>query len=364
MRIAIIQAGLGAGGAEKNVALLARHRAEMGDEVHVIAMTCPPEGSYFSYPETVTLHVLEQETPAYSRLTQARRLFLIRRALRSLAPDLAISFLTKINVLTLMATIGAPWPVVVSERNNPKMQRNNPLWRVLSDLTSRRANRIVMLTQRAMEELPPKLRQRAVVVHNPHGPVETVAREETDGARIVAVGRLDRQKGFDMLIEAFALVTRDRPKARLSIFGDGNERSALEALVKDKGLQDIVSLPGTTKTPGEWIGQGDVLVLSSRHEGFANVLVEATSAGLPSIAFDCDYGPSEIITHMVNGILVPPDDVPALARAISQLLADDDLRRRFREASALNDERFSHRKIMQDWDAVIDGALMRNAVRP
>lgn len=356
MRIAILQAGFGAGGAEKNVALLARHRAAIGDEVHVIAMTCPQEGSYFSYPDEVTLHVLEQDDTGSSRLTQVRRLFLIRTALRSLNPDMAISFLTKINVLTLAASIGAPWPVVVSERNNPKKQRNNPLWRVLNDITGRRADRIVMQTRRALEDLPRNLQGRAVVVHNPFLPIEAAEHIEENGQRVVAVGRLDHQKGFDMLIEAFALVAAQTPRARLTIFGEGGERSSLEALVREKGLEDVVSLPGTTRRPGEWIGQGDVFVLSSRHEGFANVLIEATCAGLPAIAFDCDYSPSEIISHMENGLLVPPDDVPELAQAISTLLADETLQGRFRAAAEINRERFGHEKIMRDWDDVISQA--------
>src|SRR6185295_12404004 len=102
-------------------------------------------------------------------------------------------------------------------------------------------------------------------------------------------------KGFDLLLRSFAQVAPEEPSATLTIFGEGSERGRLESDVQSLGLMDRVRLPGQTAKPGAWLEEGDVFVLSSRFEGFPNVLVEAMGAGLPSIAFDCPWGPSTIM---------------------------------------------------------------------
>lgn len=352
MRIVFVQAGLGAGGAEKNIAAIARHRAAHGDDVHVLSMSLPPEGTYFTHSEQVTIHIMPDG--GQGRLLQLRRLFYIRRMLRRLAPDLVISFLTKINVLVLCAVPERGFPVVASERNNPEVQRKHPLWRHLNEFALGRADKIVMLTERARSILPEKLKLRSEVIYVPCAPPANIRYRNREQAQVVAVGRLDHQKGFDLLIEAFAKVHRDNPHATLTIYGEGKERSRLAALIEELHLQDVVKLPGLTSGSGDWIEQGDIFVFSSRHEGFGNALAEATAAGMPSISFDCDFGPSEIITHGETGLLVPLGDVKKLADAILELLSDQELQRRLSQSARMrNSKLFDPELILAQWDDVI-----------
>ncbi|PVR98801.1 hypothetical protein C4663_23105, partial [Salmonella enterica subsp. enterica serovar Give] len=132
---------------------------------------------------------------------------------------------------------------------------------------------------------------------------------------IVALGRLVPQKGFDLLIDAFALVGPQLPEARLEIWGAGPEEARLRAQIARLGLADRVSLPGQTTHAADVLSSATVVALSSRVEGFPNVLLEAMALGRPVVALDCRYGPAEIIRHGVDGLLVTSREPHALAGA-------------------------------------------------
>lgn len=142
---------------------------------------------------------------------------------------------------------------------------------------------------------------------------------------LTAHGRLDAQKGFDVLIRALARIRRHPvgAGARLRIVGEGSARGELEALVRELGLGDAVELPGHTPDPLPAVEEGDLYVLPSRFEGLPNALLEAVAAGLPCVAADCPTGPAEILGRGGEaGVLVPVDDDEALAQAALALLAD------------------------------------------
>lgn len=136
---------------------------------------------------------------------------------------------------------------------------------------------------------------------------------------ILGVGRLCEQKDFSSLVRAFALV-RQRRDARLMILGEGEQRAELDRLVSQLGLKDRVAFPGFVQQPTTWLTRASLLVLSSRWEGFGNVIVEALAAGVPVVATDCDSGPAEILTDSRYGMLVPVGDIQAMAEAIIHTL--------------------------------------------
>jgi glycosyltransferase involved in cell wall biosynthesis len=144
---------------------------------------------------------------------------------------------------------------------------------------------------------------------------------------LVAAGRLERQKGFDLLLDAFALVSAEHPDWQLWIFGSGRCKPALAAQIERLGLTGRAHLKGATDRLDERFAEASVFVLSSRFEGLPMVLLESAAAGLPAVAFDCPTGPAEVIDHGASGLLVPPQDVPALAAGISALIEAPDRRR-------------------------------------
>lgn len=137
---------------------------------------------------------------------------------------------------------------------------------------------------------------------------------------IYAVGRLTYVKGLDRLIEAFALCLRQRPHLHLNLVGQGPLQEALENQAKELGIIDQVTFHGFINNMEQVYPNAALLVMSSHHETFGNVLIEAMAFGTPVVAFDCDYGPREIIIPNVNGLLVEEGNIPALSEAILQAL--------------------------------------------
>jgi len=356
MRILFVMSGLGAGGAEKIVNLLAHHRAACGDEVHVAALNAQDTQSYFAYGSGIRLAALSGPGRLSDRFgKEALRIWGLRRYLVATRPDLVISFLTKVNVMVRIASIGLNIPIVLSERNNFTSQGMNAIWRVARPLAARSATRLVMQTQEARNCLPARLRDKAVVIPNPVPPANTVsAVQAVGGARIVAVGRMEMQKGFDLLLEAFKLASNANPDLSLTIYGDGPQRRALQEQARALDLTGRVSMPGITEKPGDWTASGDIFVLSSRFEGFPNVLLEAMMAGMASIAFACPWGPAEILCEPETGVLVPDGDVRLLALAIRLLAGDEQLRRKLGlNAAHIARTKYAMAAVLEMWDGLI-----------
>jgi glycosyltransferase involved in cell wall biosynthesis len=361
VRIVLVLPGLNAGGSEHIVQVIANKWAERGWHVSILTLAAPGTHSYYTYDSRVTTHRLS--LPPARRVASAaiwqalRRIVALRRAIRASNPQLVISFLSRTNVLTLLATRGLDLPVVVSERNNPELQVLGPVWSWLRARLYPRAFSLVTMTQDALEFFPEPVRRRGRVIPNAVELLPVTDRSRGDGNFLVAVGRLVPQKGFDLLLEAFAKVADDCPSCSLVVWGEGTERAQLERQRDMLGLNDRILLPGITDRPGAWVETADVFVLSSRYEGWGIVLLEAMGAGLPVVAFDCPWGPREMIDDGVNGILVPNGNVPALAAALTTLLCDAALRERLGAAARVKALSFTPERIIVHWDDLVEAAL-------
>jgi glycosyltransferase involved in cell wall biosynthesis len=175
-----------------------------------------------------------------------------------------------------------------------------------------------------------------------------------DAPVIVAAGRLVAQKGFDLLVDAFAPIAARHPEWEVRIYGGGQDKAALQRQIEARGVADQVRLMGSTRELGAALAQGSLFVLSSRWEGFGLVIVEAMSRGLPVVSFDCPRGPSDIITDGRDGLLVPEQDTAALGAAMERLI-DDVATRKAMGAAALERARdYDADAIAARWASLLD----------
>lgn len=354
MRIFIVLSAVGPGGAERVASLLGREWCRQGREVTLVSFDRCDARSYHALGPGVRVVHLKIANQPSSRISAAfrsvRRIVALRRLIRREAPDLVVSFLTKMNVLTLLACRGLRVPVVICERNNPLRQEAHPLWWSLHERLRKRAT-LVLQTRASLDAFAGRDLGRIRVIPNPLEPVAAIDRPES--RTIVAVGRLVPQKGFDLLLRAFSRIADQRPDWSLLIWGEGPER---ERLTRDRdalGLKHRVSLPGVTVSPGAWMEVGSIFVLASRYEGFPNVLVEAMAAGFPVVSFDCPWGPAEIIEDGRDGLLVPVADEASLAHALKRLIDDPHLRSTLGDTARRNVQRFSAGRIFEQWEELI-----------
>jgi glycosyltransferase involved in cell wall biosynthesis len=157
------------------------------------------------------------------------------------------------------------------------------------------------------------------------------------------------QKGFDLLIAAFAACVDRFPGWELVIVGEGPARAELQAQIDMLGLRERVLLAGRAGNIGDWYQRAQVYILSSRYEGMPNALLEAMCHGLPVIGVDCETGPREIIRHGADGWLVPPNDAGALAEGIATLMADEALRQRLGAGALGVRHRYSLAAVAAEW---------------
>ena len=182
---------------------------------------------------------------------------------------------------------------------------------------------------------------------------------ETCPIKIVAAGRLHSKKGFDILIRAIAKLRAYDLEVTCEIAGEGDERGALEALIRELDLAPCVKLVGWTDDVAGFLASGDVFAFPSHQEGFPLTLLEAMAVGLPVVATEID-GPNEILKDGVTGRLVPDDDVDRLAEALGEVVADPEVAVRLGQAArALVLREYSPDQLARRLEAALDGMLTK-----
>lgn len=327
MKTAFLFGSLRRGGAERVIASLANAFVEKGDQADIVSLGEAEPGYWLdSRVRVVPLHVAGvSENMVQAVRRNARTVYALRKYLAEVHPDRVVAFNTRLAVQVLLADpIHKNYKVIVSERANPMFQKKlGGLERLFHGLLLDKADRFIFQTDRVRCCFPEKITQKGVVI--PNGVfsdqiLESVAPfDERKQNVICSVGRLDPQKGYDILIQAFARFSQDHSGHVLHIFGDGPEKSNIERLIHTSGLTGKVVLHGNVANVIEEIHDAGMFVLASRFEGMPNALIEAMACGIPCIAADCDFGPRELIKNEESGLLFPVDDIDALVKAMTTI---------------------------------------------
>ena len=269
----------------------------------------------------------------------------VRAMIQDYQPDVVMSFLKGMAVLTcaVLPTLGPRRPRwILREGNNTDVviddEVSHPIGRMMVKSVTRsayrRADAFLANSHEMAKGLQERLRldpARMRVIQNPIdvARVERLSREPLPFALarplIVTAGRLEYQKGHDLLLRAFAGSTAARTH-ELVILGRGSLEAALKRQAAELGVGDWVRFPGFSENPWAWISRADLFVLPSRWEGFPSIVAEALACGAPSLVTRCDFGPAEVVQNGVSGWVVPPDDEAAFGSAMEMLLRSPDLR--------------------------------------
>ncbi|WP_089938658.1 glycosyltransferase family 4 protein [Candidatus Entotheonella palauensis] len=399
MRITFVMGCLRCGGAERVVSYMANYWAAKGWPITIITLEhgnqppCYEQPCYDLHPAVVhhdlgdgvtfltvlpsspgtagALNLAQPPGMATPAVPTAQEILIeeaqghraLRAAIRRSQPQVVISFIYKTNIRTLLAARGLGIPVIVSERNDPyKEYMESRGWEMLRQQLYPHAAFVVALTAENLRYYAPYVGKRGRVIPNPvlspPPPAEPQMLRKT-GKTLLTMGRLAPAKGIDLLLQAFAPLAVCHPEWSLEIWGEGSYRTTYETLADTLGLTPQVRFPGFTPHPHQVLQQAGLFVMASRYEGFPNALCEAMACGLPVVSFACSSGPRQIIRDGIDGVLVPPEDVPALCAALDRLMGDAAARQRLAQRAPEVCERFHLANIMGMWEQLLRQATQR-----
>jgi len=289
----------------------------------------------------------------------------LRRVVEQTRPDIVLSNITATNLVTGLALRRVRRrPVWLARIGNAPRYHDTLARRCVARRVYPFVDRFVVNSKGLVQDLVgcyPVANSRVSVLPNPtdfgyldrQAALLPVYPKPKDGPLLVAAGRLCRQKRYDLMLDAFARVRKQR-RAELWICGEGPTRKRLESQINKHGLHDSVRLLGFCRNPYALMKQADLFLMSSNHEGSPNVLIEAQGLGIPAVSTQCPHGPDEIIENGKTGALIPVGDALAMSDAIVALLDNETRRRRMAVAARHSArERFAAEQLTRKWEELL-----------
>jgi glycosyltransferase involved in cell wall biosynthesis len=358
-QIAIVIESMGGGGAQHVAAVLAN--AWVADDQQVALITMQPAAlDRFRLDERIHRIVMGgvgASTNAVAAIwANLIRIARLRAAIRGSGADIVLSFIGTTNVLTVLASLGLRRRIVIAERNDPARQSLGRTWDWLRRVIYRRADLVIANSRGAIEAMSGYVpRERMIWLPNPlrTAPKNSGADVPRTSPFFLAVGRLDRQKAHDILLDAFARICSDLPNWQLMVLGDGRLRDKLIEQASTLKLGARVQFAGFVDDPFPWYRAATIFVHPAVHEGLPNAVLEAMSEGLPVIVTDAQEGLREIVSDGVSGVVVPAGDSGSVARAMLTLACEADLRRRLGEGARRAIEPFRADSVVAAWSRAV-----------
>ena len=373
MRITIFVSSLAGGGVARLAVTMAGGFVDRGHAISLVTWDHSEPDFYEVPPAVERVAARTGSWPLvrwFDLVGNIRRLARVRAAIVSTRPDCVISIADSTNELMLLATCGCTFKKLIwVQIDQAAHDHHHAGW---NDLRRRRvrswaygmADAVVLLTpHQSASAAADHPRWRCADVPDPVIPTIDSGVDE-DAAKIIAqlksrerwlvgVGRLVEQKGFDLLLPAFASLANRFPEWGLLILGEGPDRQSLERQAAELRIADRVLMPGVVKKLHKTLQHCDIFVLSSRYEGQPLALMEAMLCGLPVVSFDCPSGPASIIRPGIDGLLVSPITAEALSAELSKMMSNPDLRRDMGRAAPQVKSRFDVDLICARWEDLI-----------
>lgn len=339
------------GGTERVTSVIANKLREKGFIISIISCR---NGRKSLYPleEDISLLSLEGEKISNSTIRKCKNVISLKRIVKEKKIDILIAVDVALYIYILPLQKMKLCKGIAWEHFNCHITPNG-LVGISRKLATRYADCVVVLGKRDYNSYLkkyPKIK-KIEFIYNPIAlNLETSA--NINVKRVIAVGRLDEQKGFDMLINAWSRIEEKVPDWKLDIFGEGPLRKQLQDQIKNLNLKNIYLKGYSVDIEKEYINSS-VFVLSSRYEGFVLALMEAQAKALPCVSFDCKEGPAELIDNGINGYLIEEGNEREFSEKLLELLLDEKMRKKFSENSRKDLDRFNIEKIIEKWNRLI-----------
>lgn len=356
--LVLVTGSLEGGGAERVLSDMANYWTRKGLNVTYATWAGPEVVDFFPLDagvRRVWLDVPLRGLACFRQLrANLRRVRKLRDLLKVTKPVAVLSFIHTSNVLSILAAWGLTTRVVVSERMQPDVDPSvSGVWKLLRRIVYRWSDFVVVQSRDAARWVERNCSGQAVVIPNPLRSLPTITNQRLP--LVIAVGRLSHQKGFDLLLRAFAGVANEFPEWNLAIIGHGAEHENLARLCAELDLAGRVEFAGQVREVESWMSRAGLVVQPSRFEGFPNAVLEAMGMGAPVISANCPSGPADMIDDGINGRLVPVDDVATLTQVMAELMSQPAIRESLgREARKVR-QKYGQEAIMAKWETCLMG---------
>ena len=344
MKILMLITGMQSGGAERVMATLCNNLSQSHTIRLAIVKTAQSDYQLVERVQVVAGNIRNQS------LLQS--VLFSKKEIDTWKPDIVLSFMTKTNVIALLAKKISRWkpPIVIAERANP-YHTKGVLGKVRNILCCH-ADGAVFQTEQAQSYYKNIIKCPSVVLRNPLNPdfkVEPFRGTRTN--RIVCVGRLSEEKNQRLLVEAFAEIAQDFPDYTVEFYGDGPLKETIAQHIEELSMQGKIQLMGRKERVQDLIKDAACFVLPSNSEGMPNALLEAMALGIPSIATDWPIGGSAfIINNNENGILIPMNDKKALMAALKRCLTEKDFAAKISKNAGQIITDYDAEKVCREWE--------------
>ncbi|HKS22870.1 MAG TPA: glycosyltransferase [Thermoanaerobaculia bacterium] len=371
MRTFVISTMAG-GGSARALANLANHFAARGDDVGIVTLHGGADGYALHpsirrrdlgfrrgatpCPSAESLRAMRAVTARFTRTPElsadAPSIAALGDVFVDERSDVVVGIGDVTAVRVILAARGLGIRAIAWEQCDPVVRGS---WHAAQELVYPLADAVVMLLPQHTWAY-----RGAIAIGNAAMRAPASSGQRVAGRRVVGIGRLAPEKGFSLLIEAFARIAERNPEWRLEIYGEGPERSSLEVMIWQRSLERRAALPGETRDVWGVLARADLFVLPSYTEGFGIALTEAMAAGVAPVVVDCGAAAQTIVRHGVDGLRVPRT-AEALAAAMERLMRDDGERARLGARALEIVERYSIEAIAAQWDEVLDGRELAEA---
>lgn len=349
MKILFYIGNLRKGGAERVVATLSNKLVEKNE---VIIITTTDEKVEYSLDKSIKLFSLKNfdgnKNPLVKNIIYLKRL---KDYIKEIDPDIILGFLPEPSYRLLILKPFIKFPVIISDRNDPKIEYASLKSRTIMKFLYKRADGFVFQTDEARDYFCKKIQDKSIVIANPVDDrflkTKYVGYKSTE---FINVGRLNEQKNQILLIESFKDVIKKYPNYKLLIYGEGSLKNELSMYIKDNKLNNNVKLCGNVDDIENILKDKKGFILSSKYEGMPNALMEAMAVGVPCISTDCPCGePRELIKNNINGLLVKSNDKNELVSAMYKIIENDKMCKKIAMSAKKNMNNYSCDKIVSKW---------------